>query len=176
MDDILLSVSVYHVSRLDPSSALDFLWACSHIPRIWQGRDQKIPQVRSKVPAPGCHRCLFLNATEAREFIPAELICISRGPCRRKPKSVCSDSVPKSSSAWWTWSCRSRSSTVATPRTMTKADWTRPPAPSSSPGCPSFTPTAAESWKTLRKSPSTSSTAQRNGRTGTVYIYCCNLL
>lgn len=34
--------------RLDPSSALDFLWACSHIPRIWQGRDQKISQVRSK--------------------------------------------------------------------------------------------------------------------------------
>eukprot|EP00063_Salmo_salar_P084358 XP_014059193.1 PREDICTED: integrator complex subunit 1-like [Salmo salar] len=31
-------------SRLDPSSALDFLWACSHIPRIWQGRDQKTPQ------------------------------------------------------------------------------------------------------------------------------------
>ncbi|KAJ3581991.1 hypothetical protein NHX12_016009 [Muraenolepis orangiensis] len=30
--------------RLDPSPALDFLWACSHIPRIWQGRDQKIPQ------------------------------------------------------------------------------------------------------------------------------------
>eukprot|EP00063_Salmo_salar_P067181 XP_014042016.1 PREDICTED: integrator complex subunit 1-like [Salmo salar] len=30
--------------RLDPSSALDFLWACSHIPRIWQGRDQKTPQ------------------------------------------------------------------------------------------------------------------------------------
>ncbi|KAL0992825.1 hypothetical protein UPYG_G00099040 [Umbra pygmaea] len=30
--------------RLDPSSALDFLWACSHIPRIWQGRDLKTPQ------------------------------------------------------------------------------------------------------------------------------------
>ncbi|MCI4392221.1 hypothetical protein PGIGA_G00143530 [Pangasianodon gigas] len=29
---------------VDPSSALDFLWACSHIPRIWQGRDQKTPQ------------------------------------------------------------------------------------------------------------------------------------
>lgn len=34
------------LSRVDPSSALDFLWACSHIPRIWQGRDQKTPQVR----------------------------------------------------------------------------------------------------------------------------------
>ncbi|CAG12235.1 unnamed protein product, partial [Tetraodon nigroviridis] len=30
--------------KLDPSSSLDFLWACSHIPRIWQGRDQKIRQ------------------------------------------------------------------------------------------------------------------------------------
>uniref|UniRef100_A0A669F6N8 Integrator complex subunit 1 n=1 Tax=Oreochromis niloticus TaxID=8128 RepID=A0A669F6N8_ORENI len=34
--------------KLDPSSALDFLWACSHIPRIWQGRDQKIPQKTEK--------------------------------------------------------------------------------------------------------------------------------
>uniref|UniRef100_A0A6Q2WQK1 Integrator complex subunit 1 n=1 Tax=Esox lucius TaxID=8010 RepID=A0A6Q2WQK1_ESOLU len=34
-----------HDQRLDPTSALDFLWACSHIPRIWQGRDQKTPQV-----------------------------------------------------------------------------------------------------------------------------------
>ncbi|KAJ8389650.1 hypothetical protein AAFF_G00115260 [Aldrovandia affinis] len=33
--------------RLDPSSALDFLWACSHIPRIWQGRDQKTSQKRA---------------------------------------------------------------------------------------------------------------------------------
>uniref|UniRef100_A0A9J8CFH4 Integrator complex subunit 1 n=1 Tax=Cyprinus carpio carpio TaxID=630221 RepID=A0A9J8CFH4_CYPCA len=34
--------------RLDPTSALDFLWACSHIPRIWQGRDQKTPQKRTE--------------------------------------------------------------------------------------------------------------------------------
>ncbi|XP_062868566.1 integrator complex subunit 1 [Trichomycterus rosablanca] len=34
--------------RVDPSSALDFLWACSHIPRIWQGRDQKTPQKRTE--------------------------------------------------------------------------------------------------------------------------------
>uniref|UniRef100_A0A3B3UAH8 Integrator complex subunit 1 n=1 Tax=Poecilia latipinna TaxID=48699 RepID=A0A3B3UAH8_9TELE len=34
--------------KLDPSSALDFLWACSHIPRIWQGRDQKIPQKKTE--------------------------------------------------------------------------------------------------------------------------------
>ncbi|RXN10733.1 integrator complex subunit 1 [Labeo rohita] len=33
---------------LDPTSALDFLWACSHIPRIWQGRDQKTPQKRTE--------------------------------------------------------------------------------------------------------------------------------
>ncbi|TSS23714.1 Integrator complex subunit 1 [Bagarius yarrelli] len=33
---------------VDPSSALDFLWACGHIPRIWQGRDQKIPQKRTE--------------------------------------------------------------------------------------------------------------------------------
>lgn len=34
--------------KLDPTSALDFLWACSHIPRIWQGRDQKTPQKRTE--------------------------------------------------------------------------------------------------------------------------------
>uniref|UniRef100_A0A3Q3XEF0 Uncharacterized protein n=1 Tax=Mola mola TaxID=94237 RepID=A0A3Q3XEF0_MOLML len=34
--------------KLDPSSALDFLWACSHIPRIWQGRDQKICQKKTE--------------------------------------------------------------------------------------------------------------------------------
>ncbi|XP_041941283.1 integrator complex subunit 1 isoform X1 [Alosa sapidissima] len=34
--------------RLDPSPALDFLWACGHIPRIWQGRDQKTPQKRTE--------------------------------------------------------------------------------------------------------------------------------
>ncbi|XP_063042002.1 integrator complex subunit 1 isoform X2 [Engraulis encrasicolus] len=34
--------------RLDPSPALDFLWACGQIPRIWQGRDQKTPQKRTE--------------------------------------------------------------------------------------------------------------------------------
>ncbi|XP_007647169.1 integrator complex subunit 1 isoform X1 [Cricetulus griseus] len=32
--------------RLDPSASLDFLWACIHVPRIWQGRDQRTPQKR----------------------------------------------------------------------------------------------------------------------------------
>lgn len=35
-------------NRVDPTAALDFLWACSHIPRIWQGRDQKTPQKRTE--------------------------------------------------------------------------------------------------------------------------------
>lgn len=34
-------------NRSDPAASLDFLWACIHIPRIWQGRDQRIPQVGS---------------------------------------------------------------------------------------------------------------------------------
>ncbi|XP_023569170.1 integrator complex subunit 1 isoform X3 [Octodon degus] len=32
--------------RFDPSASLDFLWACVHVPRIWQGRDQRTPQKR----------------------------------------------------------------------------------------------------------------------------------
>ncbi|XP_020830897.1 integrator complex subunit 1 isoform X2 [Phascolarctos cinereus] len=34
--------------RFDPSAALDFLWACIHVPRIWQGRDQRTPQKRGE--------------------------------------------------------------------------------------------------------------------------------
>ncbi|XP_072838924.2 integrator complex subunit 1 [Pogona vitticeps] len=41
---ILLSKS--REQRFDPTASLDFLWACIHIPRIWQGRDQRIPQKR----------------------------------------------------------------------------------------------------------------------------------
>lgn len=36
---------LYFICRLDPPAALDFLWACTRIPRIWQGRDQRTPQV-----------------------------------------------------------------------------------------------------------------------------------
>ncbi|XP_061455378.1 integrator complex subunit 1 isoform X1 [Rhineura floridana] len=32
--------------QFDPTASLDFLWACIHIPRIWQGRDQRTPQKR----------------------------------------------------------------------------------------------------------------------------------
>lgn len=41
---VLLSKS--REQRLDPSASLDFLWACIHVPRIWQGRDQRTPQKR----------------------------------------------------------------------------------------------------------------------------------
>lgn len=39
-------------SRLDPSASLDFLWACIHVPRIWQGRDQRTPQAGLKLSQP----------------------------------------------------------------------------------------------------------------------------
>ncbi|KAM9210267.1 integrator complex subunit 1 isoform 4-T5 [Dugong dugon] len=41
---ILLGKSREH--KIDPSASLDFLWACIHVPRIWQGRDQRTPQKR----------------------------------------------------------------------------------------------------------------------------------
>lgn len=85
---------------------------------------------------------------------------------RTKRISLCYDSARRSSSAWSTWSCPSLSSTVATHPAKTRAAWTRLPAPSSSPGCRCFTPTAMEIWKTSRKSQSTSSAAQRNTKTG----------
>ncbi|XP_064415075.1 integrator complex subunit 1 isoform X2 [Latimeria chalumnae] len=45
---INLLLSKHRDLRFDPSSALDFLWACVHIPRIRQGRDQKTPQKRTE--------------------------------------------------------------------------------------------------------------------------------
>ena len=57
--------------RLDPSSALDFLWACSHIPRIWQGRDQKISQVSSQA-----HIQSISRDQSQREFILLKLMTV----------------------------------------------------------------------------------------------------
>lgn len=42
------ALAVLASSRLDPSASLDFLWACIHVPRIWQGRDQRTPQAGLK--------------------------------------------------------------------------------------------------------------------------------
>eukprot|EP00079_Xenopus_tropicalis_P030398 XP_012826387.1 PREDICTED: integrator complex subunit 1 [Xenopus tropicalis] len=43
---IAILLSKQREQRFDPSASLDFLWACIHIPRIWQGRDQRTPQKR----------------------------------------------------------------------------------------------------------------------------------
>ncbi|NXT28885.1 INT1 protein, partial [Syrrhaptes paradoxus] len=43
---IKLLLSRNREQRFDPTASLDFLWACIHIPRIWQGRDQRTPQKR----------------------------------------------------------------------------------------------------------------------------------
>lgn len=74
----MLTVCVTFVFRLDPSSALDFLWACSHIPRIWQGRDQKIPQVTLKAYIPilwlsPFFLCFWWDQSQ-REFILLKLM------------------------------------------------------------------------------------------------------
>lgn len=59
--------------RFDPSASLDFLWACIHIPRIWQGRDQRTPQKRRdefvlqlKAPELVCLVELILTESETR--------------------------------------------------------------------------------------------------------------
>ena len=36
--------------RLNATSVLDFVWACRHIPKIWQGRELKTVQVKSTEP------------------------------------------------------------------------------------------------------------------------------
>nr|XP_008538742.1 PREDICTED: integrator complex subunit 1 [Equus przewalskii] len=43
---IRILLGKHREQRFDPSASLDFLWACIHVPRIWQGRDQRTPQKR----------------------------------------------------------------------------------------------------------------------------------
>ncbi|XP_048575697.1 integrator complex subunit 1 [Nematostella vectensis] len=39
-------------TNLSPGAALDFLWTCFHIPRLWQGRDQKSCAIKAGVEGP----------------------------------------------------------------------------------------------------------------------------
>lgn len=43
---IRILLGKHREQRFDPTASLDFLWACIHVPRIWQGRDQRTPQKR----------------------------------------------------------------------------------------------------------------------------------
>ncbi|KAJ8318167.1 hypothetical protein KUTeg_003258 [Tegillarca granosa] len=36
------------LTSYNPSLVLDFLWACTHIPKIWQGREKTVPKVSQK--------------------------------------------------------------------------------------------------------------------------------
>ncbi|XP_058148461.1 integrator complex subunit 1 isoform X1 [Dasypus novemcinctus] len=61
--------------RCDPSASLDFLWACVHVPRIWQGRDQRTPQKRReelvlRVRTPELLRLVELILAEAEARAP----------------------------------------------------------------------------------------------------------
>ncbi|XP_063286495.1 integrator complex subunit 1 [Pelobates fuscus] len=68
--------------RLDPSASLDFLWACIHIPRIWQGRDQHTPQKRRdefvlqlKPSELICLVDLIISESETKSQEPEETSC-----------------------------------------------------------------------------------------------------
>ncbi|XP_053327489.1 integrator complex subunit 1 [Spea bombifrons] len=68
--------------RFDPSASLDFLWACIHIPRIWQGRDQHTPQKRRdefllhlKPSELVCLVDLIISEAESRSQGPKEASC-----------------------------------------------------------------------------------------------------
>ncbi|GFS14002.1 integrator complex subunit 1, partial [Elysia marginata] len=37
-----------HARQLDPTAVLDFLWACEHIPKIWQGREKSTQKIEYK--------------------------------------------------------------------------------------------------------------------------------
>ncbi|XP_070811006.1 integrator complex subunit 1 [Pituophis catenifer annectens] len=68
---------------VDPTASLDFLWACIHMPRIWQGRDQRIPQkrreefvLRLKTPELLSLVELILAESESRTPNPRESGCL----------------------------------------------------------------------------------------------------
>lgn len=77
--------------RLDPSASLDFLWACIHVPRIWQGRDQRTPQAGLKRLAQPCGWQLHVLGLTFSLLIG----------CRSGGRSWCSMSMALSCSAWW---------------------------------------------------------------------------
>ncbi|XP_029433335.1 integrator complex subunit 1 [Rhinatrema bivittatum] len=79
---IAILLSKHRELRIDPSAALDFLWACIHIPRIWQGRDQRIPQkrrdefvLRLRPPELICLVELILAESEPRSQGSEEAAC-----------------------------------------------------------------------------------------------------
>ena len=44
---VVIHCALYFVIfSYNATAVLDFLWACLHIPKIWQGRDKKLPKVR----------------------------------------------------------------------------------------------------------------------------------
>ena len=44
--EYMLDLVYFDNCRFNPTSVLDFLSACIHIPKIWRGRDKKLPKVR----------------------------------------------------------------------------------------------------------------------------------
>nr|XP_034987340.1 integrator complex subunit 1 [Zootoca vivipara] len=82
---ILLGKSREH--RFDPTASLDFLWACIHIPRIWQGRDQRIPQKRREE---------FVLRLEAPELISLVELILAESETRSQRSGEASCSVTQS--------------------------------------------------------------------------------
>ncbi|KAM8962294.1 integrator complex subunit 1 isoform 2-T2 [Pelodytes ibericus] len=79
---ISILLSKHREPRFDPSASLDFLWACIHIPRIWQGRDQHTPQKRTgefvlklKPPELICLVDLVISESESRSQGSEEASC-----------------------------------------------------------------------------------------------------
>ena len=51
--------------RSNSTAVLDFLYACIHIPKIWQGREQKKP----KVSVPPVESTTFVHAMSLTLFV-----------------------------------------------------------------------------------------------------------
>ena len=62
-NDVVLSKPIFP-SSYDASSVLDFLWACVHIPKIWQGRERKVPKNQDSEDVLGLGDRQLINMVE----------------------------------------------------------------------------------------------------------------
>nr|XP_058960995.1 integrator complex subunit 1-like isoform X3 [Pocillopora verrucosa] len=76
-------------NRLNPTTALDFVWTCFHCPRLWQGRDQKSTAVGSQGTNSAVFEKPVLDLSPAQVssltgFILSELSSCVEEWCERK--------------------------------------------------------------------------------------------
>ncbi|XP_031573151.1 integrator complex subunit 1-like [Actinia tenebrosa] len=76
-------------NRINPGAALDFVWTCFHIPRLWQGREQKSTAVGTNTSETAEYEDPVLSVTPTQachvtRLVLAEADAVIRNLCRKK--------------------------------------------------------------------------------------------